>query len=175
MTTVLFLPCSFSSDDPPCGGKVPRYKVCGPLGHLTTLIWVCYARFIGHLAWGNRKWQSCNLLLFLYVYLILRHMLKKSSASFWCVERVFTLSPACSWVFKGQQSYLTFIFQFTWNSDNYLVMCKLGNSCPRLLLDSVEGKRGRETGDSDLRWAEQSLEAASLFPCPWGSLGWLHF
>lgn len=46
------------------------------------------------------------------------------------------------------------------------MMCKLGNSCPRLLLDSVEGKRGRETGDSDLRWAEQSLEAASLFPCP---------
>lgn len=30
-------------------------------------------------------------------------------------EHAFTLSPTCSGAFKGQESYLTFIFQFTWN------------------------------------------------------------
>lgn len=66
-------------------------RASSPLGHLIMLVWVYHLDLEGSLPEVLENAPSCSLLLFLYVYFVLRYMLGKK-ASFWCVEPVITFT-----------------------------------------------------------------------------------
>lgn len=149
MPIVHFFACSFSLGDPSRGGNCHGTKSTGRersvLGQPTALLCNWYTRFTGHLAWGIRKCQSCNVLLFLLWLLdseLYAEKKKKNPLSFVALSKL-SLFHLLSWVFKGQGFHLTFIFQFSWNLDNCSGVHKLGSACPRLPVDRERQRKGQ--------------------------------